>query len=147
MRPVALSALLAVTVAVWASAASAAAPRIVIVSGAPLARQVAISDWQRIFVIVGELQSAATAPRAQLRARPRLHLALFWGPAWNDYLKQGKSADALRPAQADQAGTFYPATGGHPALIDLPWVGSWPRVVPAKALRALAGEGVPTHVK
>jgi hypothetical protein len=96
MRPVALSALLAVTVAVWASAASAAAPRIVIVSGAPLARQVAISDWQRIFVIVGELQSAATAPRAQLRARPRLHLALFWGPAWNDYLKQARARCGLR---------------------------------------------------
>jgi hypothetical protein len=130
--------------AVTAGTATAAAPRIVIISGGSLPHQVVISDWERIFVLVQEVNAHGHAmARAQLRARPKLTLSLFWGPAWNDFLAAGNSPATLRPAQADQRGSFYPAWHGHPAAIDLPWSGPWPRLVPAKALAILRRYGVP----
>jgi hypothetical protein len=130
--------------AVTAGTATAAAPRIVIISGGSLPHQVVISDWERIFVLVQEVNAHGHAmARTQLRARPQLTLSLFWGPAWNDFLAAGNSPATLRPAQADQRGSFYPAWHGHPAAIDLPWSGPWPRLVPAKALAILRRYGVP----
>ena len=127
---------LLVAVAVVASSTSiarAAAPRIVIISGKPLAHQVVISDWETIFSIVGEFAASRAAPRAQFAHRPKLKVSMFWGPRWNDYVSSGKPAAALRPKQADQFGSFYPAWRERPAMIDLPWAGRtarprrWPR--------------------
>ncbi len=137
--------LVCVLFAITAGTASAAAPRIVIVSGGTLRHQVVISDWERIFVVVQEVNAYGHAlPRSQLRVRPKLMLSLFWGPAWNDFLAAGNSPATLRPAQADQRGRFYPAWHGRPAAIDLPLSGPWPRLVPAKALAILKRYGVPT---
>jgi hypothetical protein len=138
-----------VAVAVTASlvgVAHAAAPRIVIVSGKPLARQVVISDWAEIFSVVQGVVSVRPVPRAQLAGRPRLKVSMFWGPIWNEYLESGNDASALRPRQADQFGGFYPTWRGHRALIDLPWAGRWPRAVSAKALRILRSYGVPIRL-
>lgn len=142
---VALIVLLA-SVASMPGNADAAAPRMVIVSGGPLARQVVISDWKRIFRIVGQVSPAPMVPRSELAGRPRLKLSLFWGPRWITYLANGKSPRALRPAQADQHGGYYPAYGARAAAIDLPWAGRWPRAVPQPALRILARFGVPTRI-
>jgi hypothetical protein len=146
-RPLAGIAAAAVAAALFAGAARSAAPRIVIVSGKPLVRQVAISNWQAIFVVVQEAVSAPAAARTGLARRPRLRLALFWGPGWNQYLRAGKRASALTPGQADQHGSLYPAWHGLPALIDLPWAGSWPRVVSARARAVLSRYGVPVRVR
>lgn len=146
-KRLAVALLVAVAViAASASVAQAAAPRIVIVSGKPLAHQVVISDWERIFVVVEEVANGRVVPRTQLASRPRLKLSLFWGPRWNDYLNKGKPAAALRPLQADQFGSFYPSWRGRPAMIDLPWAGRWPRLVSAKALTILKRYGVPVRV-
>lgn len=72
---------------------------------------------------------------------------MFWGPRWVAYLREGKRASALRLKQADQFGSLYPAWHGRPALIDLPWAGRWPRVVPAKAQATLARFGVPAKLR
>lgn len=133
-------------VAARADVAEAAAPRIVIFSGASLPHRVVISDWEQIFAVVGEVVGARGLPRQQLDGRPRLQVAIFWGPRWNDYLAAGNSADVLRPKDADQFGTFYPAWHGRPALIALPWAGSWPRAVSARALAVLERYGVPVAV-
>lgn len=133
-------------VAVAAPAARAAAPRILIVSGAPLAHQIAISNWAAIFRVVEPVASASSVKRAQLAGRPRLRLSMFWGPRWVDYLAAGHRATALRPQDADQQGSFYPAWHGRPAAIDLPWAGSWPRLVPAKALATLKHYRIPIAV-
>jgi hypothetical protein len=144
MKRLLLASLLAVAaLGAGASTAQAAAPRIVIVSGQPLAHQVVISDWNEIFAIAGELTRARPASRAQLANRPRLRFSMFWGPRWSDYVKSGKRVAALRPRQADQAGSFYPRWRGQPALMDLPWAGEWPRPVSAKALAILRRYGVP----
>jgi hypothetical protein len=127
-------------------AANAAAPRIVIVSGSSLPRPVVITDWKRIFAVVAEISPAQALPRSELASRPRLRLSLFWGPRWNAYLAGGGSASALRPRQADQQGSYYPAAGGRPAAVDLPWAGRWPRVVPATAVRILVRFGVPARL-
>lgn len=126
--------------------ANAAAPRIVVVSGGPLARQVVISDWKRIFGIVELVSRGPVVPRSQLARRPRLKLSLFWGPRWITYLAAGRSPKALRPAQADQQGSYYPAYGSRGAAIDLPWAGRWPRAVPQPALRILARFGIPARI-
>jgi hypothetical protein len=52
----------------------------------------------------------------------------------------------LRPQDADQQGSFYPAWHGRPAAIELPWAGSWPRLVPAKALAILKHYRIPVAV-
>jgi hypothetical protein len=133
-------------VAVVAPAAQAAAPRIVIVSGKPMAHQIAISNWTAIFRIIEPVASAPNVKRTKLVGRPRLRLSMFWGPRWVDYLAAGHRAAALRPQDADQQGSFYPAWHGRPAAIDLPWAGSWPRLVPAKALATLKDYGIPVAV-
>jgi hypothetical protein len=137
---------IAVALAAPAPAAQAAAPRIVIVSGKLLARQVVISDWNAIFRVVEPVASAANVKRARLAGRPRLRLSMFWGPRWVDYLRAGRRVAALRPEAADQHGSFYPAWRGRPAAIDLPWAGSWPRLVPAEALATLEHWGIPVTV-
>lgn len=135
--------------ALAAGAAHAAAPRIVIFSGKPIGHQVVISDWQAIFRVFDQTvpARARVAPRAKLAGRPRLKISMFWGPRWIDYLNEGNRASALRPGQADQFGSFYPAWRGRAALIDLPGAGQWPRVVPPKALAILRRFGVPTKLR
>jgi hypothetical protein len=135
--------------ALTAGVAQAAAPRIVIFSGKPLAQPVVISDWQAIFRVLEQLLPARTqvAPRAELAGRPRLKVSMFWGPRWIDYLREGKRASALRPGQADQSGSFYPAWRGRRALIDLSGAGQSPLVVPSKALAVLMQFGVPTKLR
>src|SRR6185295_16723347 len=147
MRAVSVGfATIVVAAALLAGSAHAAAPRIVIFSGKPLAHQVVISDWPSIFRVVERLSTARAARRAELARRPRMRVSMFWGPRWIDYLKEGNRASALRPRQADQSGSFYPDQRGRPALIDLGWAGRWPRVVPAKALAILDRFGVPTKL-
>jgi hypothetical protein len=133
-------------VAVAAPAAQAAAPRIVIVSGKPMAHQIAISSWTAIFRIIEPVASAPNVKRTKLVGRPRLRLSMFWGPRWVDYLAAGHRAAALHPQDADQQGNFYPAWHGRPAAIELPWAGSWPRLVPAKALAILKHYRIPVAV-
>ncbi|MDX6487034.1 MAG: hypothetical protein QOF43_2187 [Gaiellaceae bacterium] len=131
---------------VGASAASAAAPRIVIFSGGPLEHQIVVSDWQAIFTVTQAVVAARAVAPAQAAHRPWLHVSMFWGPGWNDYVRQGKDPQALRPGQSDQTGRFYPAYHGRPPLLDLGWAGRWPRHVPPAALSALKRFGVPVAV-
>jgi hypothetical protein len=131
---------------VGASAAAAAAPRIVILSGGPLQHQIVVSDWRAIFAVTQATVAARAAAPAQAAHRPWIRVSMFWGPGWNDYLRQGKDPKALRPSQSDQTGRFYPAYRGRPALVDLAWSGRWPRHVPPAALSLLKRFGVPVVV-
>ena len=139
--------LVAFVAVVWClvgvDAGSAAAPRIVIFSGAPLEHQIVVSDWHAIFAVTQATVGAPAVPRRRLAGRPSLRVSMFWGPGWNDYVRQGGDPKALRPAQADQVGRFFPAHHGRAALFDLPWAGHWPRRVPPAALSVLKRFGIP----
>jgi hypothetical protein len=62
-------------------------------------------------------------------------------PAARDVLERGHLGavrargrlGSLRPEQANQFGRFYPAVAGLPALVDLPWDGTWPKRVSDEA--------------
>jgi hypothetical protein len=133
-----------VLLAATAGSARAAAPRIVILSGGPLPRQVVIANWRDIFVLTQSVSgSGSPIRRSQLARRPRIVYSMFWGPSWIEYLDSGSDPAALRPADADQTGSFYPAWNGRPAAIDLPWAaGTWPCTVPPRGLAILRRYGV-----
>jgi hypothetical protein len=141
-----VTSLAVIALLVSATAASAAAPRIVIFSGGPLERQIVVSDWRAIFAVTQSMVAARAAAPAQVAHRPSLRVSMFWGPGWNEYLREGKDPKALRPGQSDQTGRFYPAYHDRPALMDLGWADRWPRHVPPVALSLLKRFGVPVVV-
>jgi hypothetical protein len=147
MKALSLTLVAVAAAALTAATAHAAAPRIVIFSGKPVAHQVVVSNWLSILRVVDQVAPAPVARDADLAGRPHLKVSMFWGPQWSEYLSEGKRASSLRPSQADQFGRFYPAWHGKPAVIALPWVGRWPRVVPSKALVLLDRFGVPTRLR
>ena len=113
----------------FAASAHAAAPRIIEFSGQPLAKPVRLTDWIENSTLSTLFRGAPpAAPRAE-RRRPFLKVSLYWGVTFTA-----------------QHGRFYPARPGRPALIDLPWAGAWPRLVPPSALHILRRHRVPTGV-
>jgi hypothetical protein len=122
----------------FTSAAGAAAPRYIMVSGKGPGH-VMLANWRENLAIEMEI---ANAPRAKdaaagLSARPRLRLSLFWG--WGTQRPQW-------PGQANQRGWFYPAVGSQPALVALTVNGHPPlRVATSALLRILARHRVPVR--
>jgi hypothetical protein len=114
-------AVIALVAVLWAAApAQAAAPRLVMVSGAPLAKPVLLSDWGEITTLYGMLFNGPAALSELRGGRPSLQLALFWDAnVWEPYVRDGRLG-SLRPEQADQFGRFYPAVPDGPALVELP---------------------------
>jgi hypothetical protein len=146
-RPVAAFVAVALLAVVWSAApAQAAAPRLVMVSGAPLASPILLSDWDEIATLTDLLASGPAAPSDPRDDRPSLQLALFWNAGiWESYVREGRLG-SLRPEQANQFGRFYPAVAARPALVDLPWDGTWPKQVGPEALAILIRHGVPTQL-
>lgn len=140
-------AVIALVAVLWdAAPAQAAAPRLVMVSGATLAKPVLLSDWGEITTLYGMLFNGSAAPSDMRGGRPSLQLALFWDAnVWERYVRNGRLG-SLRPEQANQFGWFYPAVPGSPALVELPGVGTWPKRVSPQALAILARHGVPVRL-
>lgn len=128
-------------VLIFASAASAAAPNYVLVTGPGLARPVLLANWSENGALLSDLVNAPFVPRStvrDLRHRLRLRLSEFWG--WS-----GKPAPT-RPSEANQYGWFYPAERGQRAVFALMVNGTpKPRLAPSSTLRILAHHGIPTH--
>jgi hypothetical protein len=123
---------------VWSAApAQAAAPRLLMVSGAPLATPILLPDWDEIATLTGLLSSGPAAPSDPRGGRTSLRLAMLWDAGiWESYVRDGRLG-SLRPEQANQFGRFYPAVAGAPcppgAATKLPFPGpggpaasSWP---------------------
>lgn len=126
---------------VLASAAEAAAPRYILVSGPGIARPILLANWGENGTLLAAL---VTAPRARaqvvrrLSKRPRLRLGLFWG--WPE-------ERPTRLSQANQKGWFYPVWRSQPAAVDLLINGiRFPRIAPIRVLNILSRHGVPTVV-
>jgi hypothetical protein len=106
------------------------------VSGAPLAKPVLLSDWGEITTLYGMLFNGPAALSELRGGRPSLQLALFWDAnVWEPYVRDGRLG-SLRPEQADQFGRFYPAVPDGPGLVELPGVGTWPKRVSPQRWRS-----------
>jgi hypothetical protein len=116
-RPTALIAgVLALT---GVSAAEAAAPRLILVSGPPLVRPIVISDWSDNGVFFSEVAYSIPVGRRGLAARPSFRLSFFWDQRWSDYVAEGRSLRAVCPCQTPYRGRFWPAYRSAPAVVDL----------------------------
>jgi hypothetical protein len=124
---------------VVATAAEAAAPRYILVSGPGLERPATLDNWSENLAFVTSLLHAGPPTSAWRVDRPRYELALFWGvPA---------TPAPTRPSQANQRGWFYPAIGDRRAVVKLRVGGQdRPRVATRETLRILARHGVPTQI-
>lgn len=144
-RPVLIAVAAAVALGLVGSA-RAAAPRLIMVSGELLADRVLISDAEYMFELYGSFFRGRPVDRSSLEGRPSLRLGLFWDNSlWEPYVREGR-LDELRPDQANQVGSFYPAVGGKPALVNLPGYGKWPKTTNETALRILDAQGVPVRL-
>src|SRR5512132_620810 len=76
----------------WVAApAQTAAPRLVMVSGAPLPAPVLLSGWDEIATLCGMLGNGPAAPADARGGRPSLQLALFWDAGvWERYVREGR---------------------------------------------------------
>jgi len=96
-------------------AATAAAPRCILVSGPALRQPVLLGDWNdNLGLYMGLLQSrkAANASARSLVAKPKFRLSVFW--TWRSGAKP-----PTRPDEARETGWFYPAHRSRVALIRL----------------------------
>jgi hypothetical protein len=127
---------------VLASAAEAAAPRYIMVSGPSLAKPVLLANWRENGALLATLVNARRGDGDTVRLltkRPRLRLGLFWG--WSDRPRPS------RPGEANQTGWFYPRWRSQPPVIDLLVNGARvPRIAPVGVLRVFARHGVPTRI-
>ena len=107
---------------VFAKCADAAAPRLIMVYGSPLTKPVILSNWRENLEFMSSITQESSVTPEELRRRPYVKLALFWGPEWAQYVEEGKPIDRLRPEQANQQGRFYPAVGraGPVVTLDMP---------------------------
>ena len=130
--------------------ASAAAPRVMLVYGPPLAKPAILHNWAENMQLMFAVGEDATATAGELKRRTFLSVALFWGMPWVQYVQHGKPLAALRPEQANQCARFYPTYGhGRPlwvfASIPGPYTSLIRRVSPT-GIAILARHGVPVHV-
>ena len=113
--PTRTSLLLMATVCAFLSGGTslgAAGPRLILISGGGLERPIVLSDWQENMSFLQQLTTPQGPEPRQLAARPFLNVSLFWGPQWDEYLRDGRPLSELRPEQANQHGRFYPAVSG-----------------------------------
>jgi hypothetical protein len=135
---------------VFAKYADAAAPRLIMVYGSPLTKPVILSNWRENLEFMASITQQSSVTPEELRRRPYLKLALFWGPEWAEYVEEGKPIDKLRPEQGNQQGRFYPAVGHASPVVtlDMPAgsVGpSW-REVRKEGIRVLLKYGIPVRL-
>jgi hypothetical protein len=120
-----------------------AAPEIIIVHGSLLPEQRVIASFEENHRLLLSVHRAAPVPFTALAKRPALRLALFWGSGWRTTAESPERLRALRPEQANQRGTFYPATGNAPAVL---MVGETVGVVSDSGLAILRRNRVPVRV-
>jgi hypothetical protein len=145
-RPVFIYVLAAAFALSLVGSTRAAAPRLIMVSGEPLADPILVSNAKEAFELYESFYAGRPVDRARLEGRPSLRLGFFWDNSlWEPYVRAGR-LDELEPEQANQVGRFYPAVGGEPALVDVPAHGKWPKVATGTTLRTFEARGVPIRL-
>lgn len=128
----------------------AAAPRIIMIYGPPLAQPIVLSDWVENGRFMGSITEGSNITSEELTGRPYLELAFFWGAEWDQYVKEGKPLAALRPEQANQHGRFYPAFNHAASVVrfdSIPGPGPLTRRIDLTGIEILARYGIPTRLE
>jgi hypothetical protein len=120
-----------------------AAPEIVIAYGALLPEQRVIAGWHENHRLLLATRGAVPEGSVPLTRRPAVQLALFWGAGWRATAESPERLRGLRPEQASQHGTFYPATATAPAVLA---VGSRLGIVSDSGLAVLRRHRVPVQI-
>jgi hypothetical protein len=138
MRRLGVVLAVALSAAVVAAPARAAAPRYILVTGPGIDRPVLLDDWSENLRFLVALLPARRLNGFSPGHRPRYDLAFFWGVP--------ERPVPTRPRDANQHATFYPAAKGSAAVVDLVLDGvRAPRIATPAALRILARHGIPTR--
>ncbi|MGI8551544.1 MAG: hypothetical protein ACR2PL_12295 [Dehalococcoidia bacterium] len=143
-RTLALTAVVVFAAVSFSRPAAAAAPRLLMVYGAPLPAPIILDDWRENLDVMLAMTEPSSITPVQLSGRPSLELALFWGEGWDQELKQGP----LRPEQATQRGRYFPAVGDADPVVILGFP-SPPLIRLLKPVGAeiLARHGVPARLE
>jgi hypothetical protein len=126
-----------------------AAPEIILVYGSLLPERRVIASFKdnhRLLLAINLPAPSLTS----LAKRPAYQLALFWGSQWRATAESPQLLSTLRPGQADQHGTFYPAIGALPAVLIIDAAFGQPRrtggLVAESGLAILRRHRVPVRV-
>lgn len=122
-----------------------AAPEIVIFYDERSSVRVSVAGWEQNHQWL--LQAVPLRPDqrplySELAQRSSIKLAAFWGTQWRAYTRPD-SIRVLAPQRANQHGTFYPAVGTRPALVDIGAL----RVLTDSGVALLRVHGVPVRVE
>lgn len=142
-RNVSITGFALLVAAAFAVPAEAAAPRLIMVYGSSLSRPVLLTDWEENRRVLG-VEEPRVAPD-ELAGQPYFELALFWGPGWDESVRDGKPLHVLRPEQANQHARLYPGIGDADGFIvfrSIPGPGSLVRRVTPEGAEILAQHGV-----
>jgi hypothetical protein len=96
MRRFAVAAFAVLVTAAFAAAASAAAPRLILVDQGGLKRPIVLANWDENGSLLSDSNQGRPVRKAALRNRPSFRLSFMWGPEWEDYVAQGQPLAALR---------------------------------------------------
>jgi hypothetical protein len=136
--------LIAVAIAslAFATQASAAAPRYIMLSSAELTHPVLLEDWHENLDFLGAIEYAPRVGAAQLRHRPRFLVSFFWNSnVW--------TAPPQSPEGADQRARYYPGFGRRGVAFEIErsysFRGLQPRRATASFLAILVRHHIPTR--
>jgi len=89
-------------------------PTVVMFYGGPLAKPVVVTGAD--INALGSFTDRASMTAESLGTRPRVNVALFWGPIGNPAMN-GTPIDKLTPQMAWQHGLYFPPQGSKPAVL------------------------------
>jgi hypothetical protein len=137
-----------------AAPATFAAPWAILVHGSRIPAPIALADWDENQQLMLAIPGPGTAmPSQNLKGRPYVELALFWGPDWEYLHRSPGSVARLRPEQANQRGWLFLARGDEAAVVvlnppALPALSATltARPVGPKGIAILTQHGVPVRI-
>jgi hypothetical protein len=115
------------------------------VYGPPLTQPVFLADLQENEILMLAATDNAAIFGDQLKGRPYLRLAFFWGPEWAQYVEAGKPLSALRPEQGNQQGRFYPAVESQGPILTFDDSPTSARRLDQAGVSVLTLDGIPTQ--